>query len=120
MRSSFLRTIGTVLTAALLLPAAGPAQSATALTARAANRLLEQGAWGPSPSDMSALQTQDLNAWFDAQVAAPISTYPNQPYYYDPSMGRANTNLAPLQVLFFQNALSAPDQLRQRVAFALS
>ncbi len=115
-----LRIAGIVLTAALFFPSAVPAQSATTLSARAANRLLEQGTWGPDPASMAALQAEDLDTWFAGQIAAPVSTYPNQPYYYDPSTGRANTNLAPLQILFFQNALSAPDQLRQRVAFALS
>ena len=31
-----------------------------------------------------------------------------------------NTNLAPVQAAFFQNAVNGPDQLRQRVAFTLS
>ncbi len=91
----------------------------TLLTDRAANRILEQGTWGPTSSDMSAIKAAGFENWFAAQVSAPMSTFPNQPLI-NPATGMTNTNLAPLQLLFFQNALSAPDQLRQRVAFALS
>ena len=36
------------------------------------------------------------------------------------STGTSNNNLAPVQLAFFQNAVTGQDQLRQRVAFALS
>ena len=36
------------------------------------------------------------------------------------SAGKSNNNLAPVQAAFFQNAVTGQDQLRQRVAFALS
>ena len=36
------------------------------------------------------------------------------------SNGKNNTNLGPVQQAFFANAVNNPDQLRQRVAFALS
>lgn len=107
-----------LLSAALvfLLPCLSGAQS-PALTHRAASRILEQGTWGPTPAEVQHLQEVGFDQWFAEQVAAPASTYPDQPYYN--SAGNSNTNLAPVQVLFFQNALSGPDQLRQRVAFAL-
>ncbi len=105
--------------AALLLPALCFAQTQPQLlSARAANRILDQATWGPTPASSAALQTQGFDAWFAAQVAAPISTYSDQPL--SNSAGKTNTNLAPVQVQFFQNALNGPDQLRQRVAFALS
>ena len=69
-----LRIAGIVLTAALFFPSAVPAQSATTLSARAANRLLEQGTWGPDPASMAALQAEDLDTWFAGQIAAPVST----------------------------------------------
>ncbi len=110
MRSSF------AIAAALLLPILCFSQAQ--VSTRAANRILEQATWGPTPAATAALQAQGFEAWFAQQVAAPVSTYPDQPLYN--SAGMTNTNVAPVQVLFFQNALNAPDQLRQRVAFALS
>jgi len=94
-------------------PAAAPL-----LTASAAARILEQATWGPTPATVSALQTQGFDQWFQGQLNAPITTYPNQPML-GPD-GKAYGNMAGVQVQFFENALNNPDQLRQRVAFALS
>ncbi len=88
------------------------------MTTSAASRILEQATWGPTPASVQALQTQGFEAWFQSQTTAPISTYPSQPMLG--SNGKAFGDMTGLQVLFFQNALNNPDQLRQRVAFALS
>ena len=88
------------------------------LTTRAANRILEQATWGPTADTTASLQTQGFDVWFSSQIAAPVSSYTDQPYLT--SDGKPNNNLAPVQVQFFKNALQGPDQLRQRVAFALS
>jgi uncharacterized protein (DUF1800 family) len=48
----------------------------------------------------------------------PASDLPDQPI--SDSTGKSNTDFTPLQRAFFENAVGAPDQLRQRVAFALS
>jgi uncharacterized protein (DUF1800 family) len=115
-----LRQSLTLKLAVCCLPAFLAAQSTQQLlSTRAANRILEQGTWGPTPADMRSLETQGFDAWFAAQLSAPASTFPDQPAI-DPTTGKTNFNLSPLQLVFFQNALSAPDQLRQRVAFALS
>lgn len=107
------------LMAALLLPVVSFAQSGSStLSLRAAHRLLEQGTWGPQLGDYWALQTKTFDDWFAAQVAAPVSTYDDQPLL--DSNGNNNNNIAPVQLQFLQNALNNPDQLRQRVAFALS
>lgn len=117
MRS--ISSIASVVTA-VLLPVVSFAQSeSSTLSLRAAHRLLEQGTWGPQLGDYWALKSMTFDDWFNAQVAAPISTYADQPLI-DPTTGNANTNIAPVQLQFLQNALSGPDQLRQRVAFALS
>ncbi len=107
----------TILTAVVALGLSVTAQTQI-LSNRAANRILEQATWGTTPQPSAALIQRGFDAWFEEQVGAPISTFADQPYYN--SAGNNNTNLAPLQVAFFQNALSSPDQLRQRVAFALS
>lgn len=98
--------------------AIGVCQAQSGLSHRAANRVLEEATWGPTQTPDPILESQGLSAWYSSQISAPISTYPDQPQLN--SQGTSNTNLAPVQVLFFQNALSNPDQLRQRVAFALS
>ena len=89
-----------------------------ALSDRAANRILEQATWGPAPAGSSTLQSQGFDAWFAEQVSAPVSSYADQPLFN--AAGMTNTNVSPVQAAFFQNALNGPDQLRQRVAFALS
>ena len=51
----------------------------------------------------------------DPRKGCPDSALPNPDICY-----RENYTVFPLQRQFFQNAVTAPDQLRQRVAFALS
>jgi uncharacterized protein (DUF1800 family) len=88
------------------------------LTVRAANRILEQATWGPTQAATTELQQEGFQAWFQQQVAAPISTYADEPLLN--AQGKTNANVAPVQLEFFRNALTGADQLRQRVAFALS
>jgi uncharacterized protein (DUF1800 family) len=46
------------------------------------------------------------------------SDLPDQPLL--DANGKTNTDFTPLERAFFENGVNAPDQLRQRVAFALS
>ncbi len=70
--------------------------------------------WNRRPSDRPRPRSitcsrSGFQQWFTEQLNAPISPYtPNAPGF------------GTLQSDFFLNALSGPDQLRQRVAFALS
>lgn len=98
--------------------AAGVCSAQSPVSHRAANRILEQATWGPTQTPDLILETEGFEPWFSSQINAAVSTYADQPQYN--SAGNSNTNLAPVQVQFFQNALNGPDQLRQRVAFALS
>ena len=84
----------------------------TNMTFLAAARLLEQATWGPDATNIHNLQKVGFGTWWNQQLAAPPSTYfddTNFPY-----------DLTALQIQFVSNALTASDQLRQRVAFALS
>lgn len=81
-------------------------------TAAAAARFLEQSTFGPKPLLVSQVQQVGFARILADQFSAPISTYPDP----DPSV----TDLRLTQQFFFTNALAGPDQLRQRVAFALS
>ena len=107
------------LLATLLLPSLyGARPDFPPLSERAAARILEQGTWGPTSADIASLQSQGLDPWLQAQFAAAVSTYTDQPLKN--AKGNSNTDLTPVLREFFQNALTGPDQLRQRVAFALS
>jgi uncharacterized protein (DUF1800 family) len=94
-------------------------RSAPAMSDRAAERLLDQGTWGPTPADIAHLQQVGITAWLNEQFQDAPSYLPDQPLL-DPTTGKTNTNFAPLQLAFFQNAVNGADQLRQRVTFALS
>lgn len=94
-------------------------------------RFLEQATFGPTDALIAQVQNIGIDAWLQEQFAAPVSGYPSlTPYPGNSAVGcptgspttcfRDNYTMYPLQVRFFQNALTGPDQLRQRVAFALS
>ncbi len=91
-------------------------------------RFLEQATWGPSDADVGALLGQGILSWLAAQNAAAPSTYPaalfplwpgDTPASCDSACQRDNYSSYRLQNRFFTNALYGPDQLRQRVAWAL-
>lgn len=100
-------------------------------------RLLRQASFGPTPAEVDRVVALGTPAWIDEQLALPATRYPDypwvtngrpqscvddrtQPVRPDSYCNRDNYTLFPLQVRFFANALASPDQLRARVAFALS
>lgn len=75
-------------------------------------RLLQQGTYGPSQTDVDRLQGMTAEEWIDEQIALPATTvYTGQDFGRRP-MGRYRA--------WFNLAFNADDQLRQRMAFALS
>ena len=99
-------------------------------------RFLEQATWGPSDADLAHVRSVGYVNWLNEQFSTPPvfpsvqSDYPDTPLYpqfypgaptppCDANCSRDNYTLYPLQKQFFTNALTQPDQLRQRVAFAL-
>ena len=78
----------------------------------AAVRFLEQSTFGPTPQLISQVEQSGFSAFLTSQFAASGSTYP------DPAS--TVTSITPTQQVFFTNALNNSDQLRQRVALALS
>lgn len=110
-----------LLAPAILLAPLISAQTAAAtgtISARAAARLLDQASWGPTPAGIAQVQQLGIQGWLNRQFSLNSSDLPDQPSL--DSSGKRNTDLSPVQRAFFQNALSGQDQLRQRVAFALS
>ncbi|MDX2218323.1 MAG: DUF1800 domain-containing protein [Burkholderiales bacterium] len=98
-------------------------------TARRADiyRFLSQASFGPTDALVNRVEQIGINAWLAEQFAAPKSSYPALPYVAfnrpDTCTGtcpRDNYSLFPVQIRFLQNAMTGEDQLRQRVAFALS
>ena len=102
-----------------------------------ATRLLEQASFGPTPAEVTRVAALGFDGYLKEQLAIAATGYqgfvftPHTPpasCSYDPTMptsaaslcARDQYSLFQVQRGFFQNALAAPDQLRQRVAFALS
>jgi hypothetical protein len=77
----------------------------------AARRFLEQAAFGPTPADAAHVQTIGFQAWLNEQFAMPVISN------YNALLG---TSQGGMPAWFLANAVTNPDQLRQRVAFALS
>ncbi len=88
------------------------------MTDRAAARFLDQATWGPTPAAIADLEHSGIRRWLRSQFMLNTSDLPDQPLL--DSNGNTNTNMAPVQAAFFVNAVNGADQLRQRVAFALS
>jgi uncharacterized protein (DUF1800 family) len=84
----------------------------------AAARLLDQATFGPTMNDISHVQAVGLNAYLTEQFAVPTTLLPD--IATTPPTICVNTLLPCEQSEWWQTMLTAPDQLRQRVAFALS
>ena len=101
----------------------GPTDSANAV------RLLDQATFGPILADISTVQSEGVTAWINSQIALPATShlaavqadaagFPNPQgstsatFFYTQNINR--------NAAWWKIVLTAPDQLRQRVAFALS
>jgi len=82
-----------------------------AMTRGAAARFLDQSTWGATPADIAHLEAIGFPAWLNEQFAASPSPIPD--------VAADATTLDPVREAFLANAVNGPDQLRQRVAFAL-
>ena len=90
-------------------------------------RLLDQTTFGPTPALVSHINDIGTGAFLNEQFAAPLRGYPvlppmpsTRPESCTGACQRENYTMYLLQKHFFENALTGSDQLRQRVAFALS
>lgn len=103
-----------------LTVANGPVQSAptsvqvgvqnAVVSPSAARRFLEQAAFGPTPNDAAHVQSIGFNAWLNEQFSmGAISSY-----------SAVTASQGGMPAAFLANAVTNSDQLRQRVAFALS
>ena len=83
-----------------------------------AARLLDQTTFGPTLSAISNLQQIGVAAYLAQQFATPTTRMPAIPN--PPVAACPDATYRCAQSSFWKNALTANDQLRQRVAFALS
>lgn len=81
----------------------------------AASRFLAQATFGATPASIDELKRIGQEAWIDEQMSLPVSL--TEPYTRANSNGSSG---AARHEAWWNNVLNEPDQLRQRVAFALS
>lgn len=79
------------------------------VSAAAARRFLEQAAFGPTPAEAARVQQLGFQGWLEEQFSLPVT-----PGF--PALG----NQGGMAQQYLANIVNRPDQLRQRVAFALS
>jgi uncharacterized protein (DUF1800 family) len=111
------------------IPTPPPAVPAGTPTAAAAGRFLSQATFGATDALIAQVQNQGYDAFLNAQFAAPMSSHlafvdaavaalpsPSP----SPSATPNQPTLTMTNDAWWTNAISGQDQLRQRVAFALS
>ena len=114
------------------LSALAPLASNTTTTLRDATRLADQATFGATEALISALQGQGVEPWLTAQFVATGSSYArgesdliHKAHNGDFCAARGSNcwrdwySTDPLLWDFYRNAIGQPDQLRQRVAYAL-
>ncbi|GAA0714867.1 DUF1800 domain-containing protein [Dokdonella soli] len=102
-----------------LIFSSGFEQVADAPTSDAeAARFLTMATFGPTPASIAQLRSVGYGQWIDQQLSMP--TTPERPYVQALDAGVKNPGQADRMEAWFANAVTAPDQLRQRAAWALS
>ena len=99
-------------------PPAPPAWKDDHSNTNAAARFLNQATFGASSSDIASVRSLGYSNWINKQISLPVT------HHLPLVMTGANPTFAFPSALWFntwwQQSVTAPDQLRQRVAFALS
>ena len=128
LRGAFIAGIGSQ---TFVAPGTPPAVTLTNATATDASRLLTQATFGPKKSEVDSVTGGSIAAWIDAQLTIPATLH--RPIEFAEwnaakadavALGRdpadVQNALTFRRRAWHQVILSAPDQLRQRTAFALS
>jgi len=90
--------------------AAPPPVTPTSPGLLAAGRFLEQSSFGPTPATLVQVQQMGVTAYLDAQFALPETPIPTP----------SGNSMGALRQWALHSYTTSPDQLRQRVAYALS
>ncbi len=100
-------------------PAPAPPPPSAGPTADEAARFLKQATFGPTDAEIAKVQSIGYPAWIEEQFAMPATAHlPYVQANFTAGPNVANFNF--MQDSFWQQAIPAQDQLRQRVKFALS
>jgi uncharacterized protein (DUF1800 family) len=116
----------TTLAVTVMNPDPGAAASNTASAAiylastTAAARLLDQATFGPTLADIHHVQAVGLDSYITEQFNTPTTLLADIPVPLPPVCLTFNTPIVCEESEWWQAALNGNDQLRQRVAFALS
>jgi uncharacterized protein (DUF1800 family) len=110
--------------------ASGPGPSDLPASPAEANRFLTQATFGPSNASLQNVSVQGYSGWLAGQMGQPVSAsfaqymLARQAAFNAANVGKTTGlyGLGPNQLyeLFYAQAATAPDEVRQRVAFALS
>ncbi len=128
LEGGFVRSSGS---AAFNAPAAPPAIDLSKITDQDAARFLIQSTFGATTAEVAAVKQKGYNTWINEQIGLPATLHYNaaiddmntfgggvaQTIVGQPANRISVTNR---QNSWWKIAVTAPDQLRQRVAFALS
>lgn len=106
-------------------PPPPPAPPGAFSTEAGTSRFLTQATFGPRPGDVSELTGTSASDWFLAELEKPASLHTPQLEAYRAMIDDPDEEFPALAVQsstfsFWRNAIEGDDQLRQRMAFALS
>jgi len=114
-------------------PGASGAPPAEPISRVQASRFLTQATFGPTLEDIEHLRTSGYSTWIAQQIAAPPSLHrpyiesiysdfrgPRTDHTYSANQMDSFVDGTNATTPFFRAAVAGPDQLRQRIAFALS
>jgi uncharacterized protein (DUF1800 family) len=124
LKGTFVQTAGSTTFSA---PPAAPAVALANITATDAARLLTQATFGPTRAEIDALTGGNIDAWISTQLEKPASSHRAATIADRTTFGGSGsyTNWNAIhppnrQAAWFKIAVTGEDQLRQRMAFALS
>jgi uncharacterized protein (DUF1800 family) len=108
---------------AFTAPPAPPSINLSSVPAADAPRFLTQATFGATTADIAALQAQGYSAWISGQMALPETSHraaTDADAAAFPNTGQYPVVANNRQEAWWKISVTAPDQLRQRVGFALS
>ncbi|MEH6581204.1 MAG: DUF1800 family protein [Halioglobus sp.] len=110
------------------VPTPEPEPEPEPLTQTEAARFLSQATFGPNSDAIAALMDEGLEGWLSAELAKPatlhledvLSRFPADGRFFDDQGNPLPELVFAASDSFWDKAVTADDQLRQRMAFALS
>ncbi|MEM1231989.1 MAG: DUF1800 family protein, partial [Pseudomonadota bacterium] len=104
-------------------PSPQSAPDAFFATRQSTARFLSRATFGATPADLNALAGTNAADWFVAQLSEPVSlVLPRmaeyEQFYSDDELGGFSGETSTMA--YWRNIFTGPDQLRQRIAYALS